>query len=138
MAGVDCIFCKIVTGEIPCSKVYEDDLVIAFLDINPLGEGHTLVLPKEHFGKLDECSDEIASALAVSVKRVSKAVVGAVEADGYNVLCNNGRASGQLVDHVHFHVIPRISGDCILRDWPAGEYEDGRAEIVLEKIRKQL
>ena len=138
MADDNCIFCKIIAGEVPCSKVYEDESVIAFLDINPVSEGHTLVLPKGHFCKVDECPDDILSAVTLAVRKICKAVVVGVKADAYNVLCNNGRASGQLVDHVHFHVVPRVSGDCILKGWPAGKYENGRAEIVLEKIIQQL
>jgi histidine triad (HIT) family protein len=134
----NCIFCKIITGEIPSYKVYEDDSVIAFLDINPVSEGHTLVVPKDHFEKFDECSDSVSEAIGPRIRKISKAVSTAVGADGYNLLCNNGRAAGQLVGHVHFHIIPRNNGDGILKGWPAGKYDDGRVELVLENIRKHL
>lgn len=138
MAEGDCIFCRIIASQIPCHKVYEDESVIAFLDINPVSEGHTLVVPKEHFEKFDECSTETIAAIGPVIGNLSGAVAAAVGADGYNILCNNGTAAGQLVGHVHFHIIPRNSGDGILKGWPAGKYEDGRAETVLENIKKQL
>jgi histidine triad (HIT) family protein len=138
MAEGDCIFCRIIAGQIPCHKVYEDQSVIAFLDINPVSEGHTLVVPKEHFEKFDDCSPEVIAAIGPILSRISSAVVATARADGYNLLCNNGIAAGQLVGHVHFHIIPRNSGDGILKGWPAGKYEDGRAETVLENIKKRL
>lgn len=138
MAEGDCIFCKIGAGEIPCHKVYENQSVIAFLDINPVSEGHTLVVPKEHFERFDECSAEVIAAIGPVISKVSSAVAAAAGADGYNLLCNNGIAAGQLVGHVHFHIIPRNSGDGILKGWPAAGYEDGRAETVLENIVQQL
>lgn len=138
MAEEDCIFCKIIAGQIPCHKVYEDQSVIVFLDINPVSEGHTLVVPKEHFERFHECSAQVTAAIGPVVGKVSRAVIAATGADGYNLLCNNGIAAGQLVGHVHFHVIPRMSGDGVLEGWPASKYEDGRAEKVLENIRKQL
>ena len=138
MAESDCIFCKIIAGEIPSHKVYEDESVIAFLDINPVSEGHTLVVPKDHFEKFDDCSDIVAEAIGLRIRKISRAVSTATGADGYNLLCNNGLAAGQLVGHVHFHIIPRNNGDGILKGWPAGSYDDGRAEIILENIRKHL
>ena len=138
MADGDCIFCKIISGQIPCSKVYEDDSVLAFLDINPVSSGHTLVVPKEHFEYFHECSKDVSESVTDAVRRISRAVVTAMDADGYNILCNNGSAAGQLVGHVHYHIIPRSSGDGILKGWPAGKYQEGQAEEVLDKIRCQL
>ena len=102
MDSAKCIFCKIARGEIPSSKIFEDDEVLAFLDIGPVSSGHTLVIPKKHYEKLHEVPADILSSISVCIGRVSKAVSSAMEADGYNVLCNNGKAAGQLVDHVHF------------------------------------
>jgi len=107
----DCIFCKIAAGQIPSTKVYEDDNVLAFMDIGPISEGHTLVIPKRHYGKLDQCDPDTLTKISACLGRIAGAVKEAMNAEGYNVLCNNGRAAGQLVDHVHFHVIPRNSGD---------------------------
>jgi len=134
----DCIFCKIAAGQIPCTKIYEDDVVLAFLDIGPVSDGHTLVTPKEHFEKLDHCPAEVLSRISNCLGRICKAVTEAVGAEGYNVLCNNGRAAGQLVGHVHFHIIPRNSGDGVFDRWPAYEYQKGRAEEIAKKICEKL
>ncbi len=134
----DCIFCRIVAGQIPVAKVYEDQDVLAFLDIGPVSDGHTLVIPKAHYGTVDECPAEILGNLVHPICRIAKAVVAATQCDGYNVLCNNGRAAGQVVHHVHFHVIPRTTGDGVFRHWPASTYPEGRMEATASAIRKNL
>ena len=138
MNSNDCIFCKIAAWEIPCSKIIEDDSVIAFLDIAPVSAGHTLVVPKTHYEKLDQCSADILSSIVGCVGKIAGAIVEATSAEGYNVLCNTGRAAGQVVDHVHFHIIPRFSGDDIFSRWPAGEYQTGQAEVILNSICEKL
>jgi len=138
MAESGCVFCSIVAGDVPCVKVYEDMSVLAFLDIGPVSEGHTLVIPKTHFETLDACPAELLSKMAACAGRIARALVAAVGAKGYNVLCNNGKAAGQLVGHVHFHVIPRREGDGVFARWPARKYEPGRAEEITDKIRENL
>ena len=138
MSRDDCIFCKIIAGDIPCHKIYENDDVLVFLDVGPLSDGHTLVIPKAHFSTVDKCSSEILSSIAEKLNKIAAAVVAATECDGYNILCNNGRAAGQVVDHVHFHVIPRKTGDGIFSQWPAKNYAQGQAEAMAEKIRENL
>lgn len=138
MSTNDCIFCKIVSGEIPCKKIYEDEAVLAFLDIRPVSDGHTLVVPKVHFEKLHQCPPEVLSKVSSCVGKIVQAVIGAMGAAGYNVLCNNGRVAGQLVDHVHFHIIPRNEGDGVFTRWPAYEYEQGRADAIAVKICERL
>jgi histidine triad (HIT) family protein len=101
------IFGKIIGGQIPCHKVYEDDRVLAFLDINPLTRGHTLVVPKEPAPTLDKLSDESAAALGRVLPRICRAVIAATGVTEYNVLENNGPGAHQAVFHVHFHIIPR-------------------------------
>jgi len=135
---MDCIFCKIVAGQIPCEKIYEDESVLAFLDIGPVSQGHTLVIPKKHYEKVHECPPEIVTAVASVLPKVAGAVFGSMAAEGYNVLCNNGRASGQLVDHLHFHIIPRMTGDGVFSKWPASKYPPGTAGKIAEKIRAKL
>jgi histidine triad (HIT) family protein len=103
----DTIFGKIIAGQIPCHKVYEDDRVLAFLDINPLTRGHTLVIPKEPAATLDKLSDESAAALGRVLPRICRAVIAATGVTEYNVLENNGPGAHQAVFHVHFHIIPR-------------------------------
>lgn len=108
----DCIFCRIASGEIPSRKVYEDDLVVAFLDIAPVSPGHVLVVPKAHFNPLWNVPDEVLARLLSVAKRVAKALMdSSLAPDGVNLFQTNGPAAGQTVFHVHFHVIPRKDGD---------------------------
>jgi histidine triad (HIT) family protein len=104
----DTIFSKIIRGEIPCHTIYEDDRVLAFLDIGPLSQGHTLVVPKEAKQTLDQLSDDAAAAIGRVLPRLCRAVMKATGATAYNVLQNNGAAAHQAVMHVHFHIIPRF------------------------------
>ncbi len=116
----DTIFKRIIDGEIPCHKVYEDEHVIAFLDISPLSRGHTLVVPKEPAVTLDAMSDESAAAVGRVLPRIARAVVKATGTRAYNVLQNNGPSAHQAVMHVHFHVIPKPDHDSGLGiGWPA-------------------
>jgi histidine triad (HIT) family protein len=138
MSMDDCVFCKMVAGQIPVTKIYEDDAVLSFLDIGPISDGHTLVIPKQHFEKLNDCPAELAGKVCSHLGRIAEAVAGAMNADGYNVLCNNGRAAGQLVGHLHFHIIPRNSGDGVFNRWPAYKYENGKIEEIAVKIRENL
>ena len=138
MGRDDCIFCRIIAGQIPCTKVYEDDAVLAFLDIGPISPGHTLVVAKPHVRHLYDADPEVLGGLGAALGRVAGAVVEATGADGCNVLCNNGRAAGQLVDHVHFHVIPRRQDDGLFPHWPKFEYEPGQAEAIAQSIREKL
>ena len=110
----DTIFGKILAGQIPCHKVYEDDKVLAFLDINPLSTGHTLVIPKEPAETIDQLSDESAAALGRVLPRICRAVIAVTGVKQYNVLENNGTAAHQAIAHVHFHIIPRRAGDRLL------------------------
>lgn len=134
----DCIFCKMVAGEIPVVKVYEDEAVLAFLDIGPISDGHTLVIPKVHCGKVDECDPQVLADVWSRLGRIAGAIARAMKADGYNVLCNNGRAAGQIVDHLHFHIVPRRTGDGVFTEWPAYRYKEGRSGEIAEKIRRNL
>lgn len=134
----DCIFCKIVAGEIPCAKVLEDEAVIAFMDIGPLAEGHALLIPKAHHVTLDEVPAELSAKLGRHLPNLVRAVKAATGCEGANVLQNNGRVASQFVPHVHFHVIPRKSGDEFHFNWPAGKYPPGRADAIAAAIREHL
>jgi len=138
MTVQDCIFCKIAAGQVPSVKIYENEFVLAFLDIGPISQGHTLVIPKEHFTKLDDCPVKVLNDISGVIGRIAKAVSQAMASDGYNVLCNNGRAAGQLVEHVHFHIIPRKKDDGVFKRWPSFEYEPGVAEKIARKICEKL
>ncbi len=133
-----CVFCKVVAGGIPAARIYEDDAVLAFLDIGPISDGHTLVIPKRHCATLHECDPKILAVLACGLGKIAKAVVDAMDADGYNVLSNNGSAAGQVVEHLHFHIIPRKTGDGVLAQWPSFRYPKGRIEEIAARIRGNL
>lgn len=109
----DCVFCAIAAGEIPCFKVYEDELVLAYLDINPFSEGHTLVIPKAHTTGLLDTPEETLAALLARVKKVAAHLKSALGCAGFHILQNNGAAAGQTVGHIHFHIVPRREGDPI-------------------------
>ena len=135
------IFTRIIRGEIPSHRVYEDEKVFAFLDIAPLAPGHTLVVPKEAAATLDALSEESAAAIGRVLPRIARAVMAATGTRDYNVLQNNGVAAHQAVPHVHFHVIPRPGpGGGLGISWPAGrlETEDGkrRAAAVVAELAK--
>ena len=103
----NCVFCAIAAGEIPSFKIYEDDLVLAYLDINPFTEGHTLVIPKAHSeGLLDTPADQLGEIVA-RVQKVAAHLKKALPCEGFNILQNNGEAAGQTVKHLHFHIVPR-------------------------------
>ncbi len=109
----DCVFCAIAAGEIPCFKVFEDDFALAYLDINPFSEGHTLVIPKAHTTGLLDTPEETLAALLARVKKVAAHLKSALGCDGFHILQNNGAAAGQTVGHIHFHIVPRRNGDPI-------------------------
>jgi histidine triad (HIT) family protein len=135
------IFDKILAGEIPSYKVYEDDHVFAFLDIGPLSEGHTLVIPKERKAQLHQLSDESAAAIGRVLPRLCRAVMRATGATDYNVLQNNGSAAHQVVMHVHFHIIPKFGGagnEGLGILWPARKLADSTARELVDKMRKAL
>ncbi|MBN1804469.1 MAG: HIT family protein [Sedimentisphaerales bacterium] len=134
----DCLFCKMVAGQIPVTKIYEDDDVLAFLDIGPISDGHTLVIPKQHFEKVHDCPPEVLVKVASRLGKIARAVTTAMNSDGYNLLCNNGRAAGQLIKHLHFHIIARKSNDGLLGRWPAYKYKHGQIEVIAGQIRKNL
>lgn len=122
------IFSKIISGELPCFKVYEDEHILAFLDINPIQPGHTLVIPKIPSEDGMSClSEDLARIMAVAQK-VALALKSTVECDGVNFLMNNGAAAGQKVFHTHLHIIPRYTDDGVYEEPLPGEYENGEAE----------
>ena len=126
MSEEKCIFCLIAKGDIPCAKVYEDDSVLAFLDLSPVHPGHTLVIPKEHYKDMLHVPCELGTAVFSALKKVGAAVMSATGASGFNVMQNNGLSAGQTMFHIHWHIIPRFDGDG-LGVWEQGKYPDAAA-----------
>jgi histidine triad (HIT) family protein len=133
------IFTKIIAGEIPCHRVYEDAHVLAFLDINPIAEGHTLVIPKEPARTLDALGDDAAAALGRALPRICRAIKEVTGVAAFNVLQNNEAEAHQAVFHVHFHVIPKPSSDRGLGiRWPAAAIDHGAASALAAKLRSSI
>ncbi|MGC8521742.1 MAG: HIT family protein [Steroidobacteraceae bacterium] len=133
------IFSKIIRGEIPCHKVYEDERVLAFLDINPLSVGHTLVIPKEAVATLDALSEESAAALGRVLPRICRAVIAVTGVTDYNVLENNGAIAHQAVAHVHFHVIPKPNrAEGLGIHWPMHPIDHAAAADLAAKLRAKI
>lgn len=133
------IFSKILRGEIPCHKVYEDEHVLAFLDIFPLSSGHVLVIPKEPAATIDLLSDSAAAAVGRVLPRIARAVMKATGAQAYNILQNNGEAAHQAVHHVHFHVIPKFpDGSGLGIVWKAGKLEGAPGAELAKRIAAAL
>ena len=131
------VFTKILRGEIPCHRVYEDDRVLAFLDVNPIARGHTLIIPKEPAETLDQLSDDSAAAIGRVLPRIARAVLAATNTTMFNVLQNNGAAAHQAVLHVHFHIIPKHDdGSGLGIGWKSGKLVDGAelAKAIASKL----
>jgi len=134
---MSCLFCKIINKEVSSYKVYKDNNVFAFLDIAPISHGHTLVVPKKHYANLEEIPEDELCKLVVAVKKVGGILKKNLDVQGYNVGINNDPVAGQVISHIHFHIIPRKQGDG-LRHWPEGKYKKGEAEKILKRITHNI
>lgn len=134
----NCIFCKIVRGEVPSLNVWETEEALAFLDIGPLAEGHLLVIPKPHYANLGDIPGSALSRMLELLPKLAGAVRKVTGATGHNILQNDGRVAGQVVDHVHFHIIPRREGDGLGYRWLAGQYKDDRGRTIQEDLLQTL
>ncbi len=133
----ECIFCKVIKGELPASKIYEDSDVLAFLDIKPVNPGHTLIIPKSHFESIHDTPDELVAKMSIVAKKIAGAIQMKLGAEGVNIGMNNGTAAGQIVFHAHIHVMPRYGTDSF-KLWAGKEYRAGERERVAEKIKSVL
>lgn len=129
----DCIFCKIVKGQVPCEKVYEDEQVLAFLDISPVSPGHTLVVPKIHYEDLVRTPHDVVCKCVDAISKLAPAIVSATGSEGFNIGLNNGKAAGQVVFHTHFHIIPRATNDGLV-NWAHQKYGQGESAKVQKLI----
>ena len=138
MSVADCIFCKIIRGEIPCAKVLETDTVFAFLDIAPVTPGHALVIPKAHYHTVLDIPQDLGPDILAAIQILAPAVMQATDAQGFNLTMNTYEAAGQIVPHAHWHIIPRKTGDG-LELWPQAPCPDNEAmNRIAESIRKQI
>jgi histidine triad (HIT) family protein len=133
-----CIFCKIVSGQIPSARVLETDQIVAFLDIHPVNPGHTLIVPRAHFGHLGELPEALAAHAGSLLPRLCRAIQAATGADGLNVIVNNGRAAGQTIDHCHWHIIPRFHDDPVDWPWPQGQYVGDELDQMKFRLEREL
>ena len=129
-----CIFCEIISGKIPSYKVYEDEATLAFLDIKPVNPGHTLVVPKKHYENMEDVPEEELAALILTVKKVGRLLKEKLGVRGYNIGENNDPLAGQIVPHLHFHIMPRREGDGH-QLWAQREYAPGEAAAVIKKLQ---
>jgi len=134
----ECVFCKIAKGEIPSTKLFEDEKVLSFLDIAPAAKGHALVITKQHYKSLLDVPLEELKEMIFAVQKIGAAVVKATEAEGFNVLQSNGKEAGQIIPHVHFHIIPRKKGDNLDLSWEQGQLDKSELEALAELVKKNL
>lgn len=134
---MDCIFCKIMAGEIPSYKIYENDEILAFLDIMPINPGHTLVITKAHYADLLATPEELIYQVVKAIKKITPAILKGVGASDFNLGLNNGPLAGQAVNHFHYHIMPRFKDDG--RElWRGKKYGAGEAEEIVSKIKENL
>ncbi len=136
---MDCIFCKIVAGEIPAVKVLDEELVLAFMDINPASRGHLLVIPKRHAGDIFEISEADLAAVTGATKRCARAVKEALKAEGITVLQLNGRAAGQVVPHLHIHIMPRWENDGLsVSSWEMKPGDMEEIKDIAQRVKEHI
>ena len=133
----DCLFCKLIAREIPAQIVYEDEETLAFLDINPVNPGHTLVIPKKHSPDIFEIDEKDWAAVMSTARRVAKAIEKVYDVSGINIGMNNRAGAGQMIFHAHVHVMPRFEGDPH-KLWPGKPYAEGEFAAAGDKIRAAL
>ncbi len=135
----DCIFCKIIAGILPSAKVYEDQDTLAFMDIGPVAKGHVLVIPKQHHNPITGTPPDVLQKVIVTVQKIARAQLKAFNAKGINVTQANGTVAGQVVPHIHFHVIPRFDNNGKPQNWIPGKYDNcEEMNLFAEKIRNAL
>lgn len=138
MTTDDCIFCKIVAGEIPCFKLYEDEHTLAFMDINPANRGHALAIPKAHLPNLLESPDDVLAVTVATARKVARAVQKTVSPDGLNLVQANGPGAAQSVFHLHMHVIPRFTDDNLMLNWGINPGDMDEIKVLSEQIAANI
>lgn len=134
----NCIFCKIISGDIPSTVLYEDEDFKAIMDISPASKGHVILLTKKHFENIFELEDDEAKKVLIITRKIATAMKEELKCEGINLLQNNGEIAGQTVFHIHFHLIPRYKDDKVTISWTKGKYKDDDAAELAEKIKKHI
>ncbi|MCM8526260.1 MAG: HIT family protein [Lentisphaeraceae bacterium] len=134
----DCIFCKIINKELPADIVFENEHVLAFLDIAPINKGHTLVIPKSHHSSATTPNDDEMLYMMKAATKIGRSLMKACDYDGFNLHLANGNCAGQIVDHAHLHVIPRIGTDGFHWNWRSQKYADGEKQEIIDKMHSKL
>ncbi|MDF2609915.1 MAG: hypothetical protein K0R92_1389 [Lachnospiraceae bacterium] len=134
----NCIFCKIIGGEIPALTIYEDDLFKAILDISPAAKGHTVLIPKKHFANIYELDEEVAAKALTVAAKVARGLKEELNCDGINIVQNNEEAAGQTIFHFHIHIIPRYHKDTLQMTWKQGAYAEGEDSRLAEALRNKI
>jgi histidine triad (HIT) family protein len=134
----NCVFCKIVAGQIPCFKLLEDEATVAFMDINPVNPGHALAVAKGHWPTVDVIPADVLAAVARTAQRVAKAVMSELDPNGVNLLQANGAGAGQSVPHLHFHILPHRAGDNVLFNWQPKAGERSEIEAIWKRLLAAL
>jgi len=129
----ECIFCKIITGEIPCYKIYENKFILAFLDVNPISDGHTLVIPKKHYENVLDCEDKYLEETIKAIKIITNHYKKNLKCTAFNIANNSGKDAGQVVNHLHFHIIPRYKNDGLI-SWPTRNCECEKLSDLCNKL----
>lgn len=133
----DCVFCKIIRGELPCAKVFENEKTLAFLDITPVNKGHTLIVPKSHYETILDMPEELMAELSSTMKIVAAMVKQGTKAHGFNIMMNNYEAAGQVVPHAHVHIVPRFRGDG-LKLWPGAKISPAELDKIKDRITSYM
>lgn len=134
----NCVFCSIIGHEIPSATIYEDEKVIAILDIAPSAKGHTVLIPKKHSKDIFELPEEDAAHIFTVAKKIAGVLKEELQCDGINILQNNGKAAGQTVFHLHVHIIPRYENDTIKLTWTPGEYKEGEMQVLAGTLARKV
>lgn len=134
----NCIFCKIASGEIPATTLYENQDFRVILDLGPASKGHALILPKEHYANIYEIPEELAGKAMILAKKMANVLTRALKCDGFNIVQNNGEPAGQTVFHFHMHLIPRYEGDEVGLTWNPGSLTEEDKEEILSKVKAEF
>jgi len=138
LADTSCIFCRIVKGDLPAYKLYEDEHCLVILDVNPIASGHSLIISKEHYPTILDTPVNILAHITQTIQKVIPGILKGTNAEGFNIMQNNGRCASQIVPHLHFHIIPRVTGDNIRFNWLPRSADKSEFEAITVRIKQHI